>query len=110
METVRDTGSDSSGHGLLCPTCRVDLIMGEREGIEIDYCRKCRGVWLDRAELDKIIERSARDEASSSQTQQPGPAQSLPSQNHDDRGHGSGHGGDHGYRRRHGSFFGRIFD
>ena len=42
-----------------CPVCRVPLAMSERSGIEIDYCPQCRGVWLDRGELDKIIERSA---------------------------------------------------
>ncbi len=41
-----------------CPICQVDLQISERQGIEIDYCPKCRGVWLDRGELDKIIERS----------------------------------------------------
>jgi len=40
-----------------CPICNIDLVMSERQGIEIDYCPKCRGVWLDRGELDKIIER-----------------------------------------------------
>jgi uncharacterized protein len=44
-----------------CPICHVDLLIAERQGIEIDYCPQCRGVWLDRGELDKIIER-ARDE------------------------------------------------
>lgn len=44
-----------------CPSCKVDLVMSERQGIEIDYCPKCRGVWLDRGELDKIIERAADD-------------------------------------------------
>ena len=48
----------SEPQGLLCPTCRVNLTMSERQGIEIDYCPQCRGVWLDRGELDKIIERS----------------------------------------------------
>lgn len=42
-----------------CPIDGSDLVMSERQGIEIDYCPKCRGVWLDRGELDKIIERSA---------------------------------------------------
>lgn len=42
-----------------CPICTEDLKMADRQGIEIDYCPKCRGVWLDRGELDKIIERSA---------------------------------------------------
>jgi len=42
-----------------CPVCgSIDLLMSERSGIEIDYCPQCRGVWLDRGELDKIIERS----------------------------------------------------
>lgn len=41
-----------------CPKCEELLIMSERQGIEIDYCPKCRGVWLDRGELDKIIEKS----------------------------------------------------
>ena len=43
---------------MLCPICNVDLLLAERQGIEIDYCPKCRGVWLDRGELEKIMERS----------------------------------------------------
>lgn len=43
---------------LLCPACMVELSISERQGVEIDYCPKCRGVWLDRGELDKIIDRS----------------------------------------------------
>ncbi len=42
-----------------CPNCDIALTMADRQGIEIDYCPQCRGVWLDRGELDKIIERSA---------------------------------------------------
>lgn len=42
-----------------CPNCDVALTMADRQGIEIDYCPQCRGVWLDRGELDKIIERTA---------------------------------------------------
>ena len=49
-----------------CPNCNETLIMADRQGIEIDYCPACRGVWLDRGELDKIVERSA------AYTQQPG--------------------------------------
>ncbi|MBV7394808.1 zf-TFIIB domain-containing protein [Mameliella sediminis] len=41
-----------------CPVDGSELVIAERTGIEIDYCPKCRGVWLDRGELDKIIERS----------------------------------------------------
>lgn len=42
-----------------CPSCEVTLLMSDKNGIEIDYCPNCRGIWLDRGELDKIIERSA---------------------------------------------------
>jgi Zn-finger nucleic acid-binding protein len=42
-----------------CPVCSVELRMTDRQGVEIDYCPQCRGVWLDRGELDKLIERSA---------------------------------------------------
>ena len=41
-----------------CPVCSVSLVITDRQGIEIDYCPECRGVWLDRGELDKLIERS----------------------------------------------------
>ena len=42
-----------------CPNCNETLVMADRQGVEIDYCPKCRGVWLDKGELDKLIERSA---------------------------------------------------
>lgn len=42
-----------------CPNCNVTLLISNRQEIEIDYCPQCRGIWLDRGELDKIIERSA---------------------------------------------------
>jgi uncharacterized protein len=40
-----------------CPHCNVTLAVAERQGVEIDHCPQCRGVWLDRGELDKIVER-----------------------------------------------------
>ncbi len=43
-----------------CPNCNVNLVLSDRNGIEIDYCPDCRGIWLDRGELDKIIERSSK--------------------------------------------------
>ena len=49
----------NSAVGMPCPVCRVPLAMSDRQGVEIDYCPQCRGVWLDRGELDKIIERQA---------------------------------------------------
>ena len=42
-----------------CPNCNETLVMTDRQGVEVDYCPSCRGVWLDRGELDKIIERTA---------------------------------------------------
>ena len=41
-----------------CPICKVPLVMADKQGIEIDYCPQCRGIWLDRGELEKLIERS----------------------------------------------------
>lgn len=59
-----------------CPRCGSVLTMSERHGIEIDYCPQCRGVWLDRGELDKIIDRAGIGEAS--QPVQPQPVQPQP--------------------------------
>ncbi|MEX2274045.1 MAG: zf-TFIIB domain-containing protein [Actinomycetota bacterium] len=42
-----------------CPQCQVTLMMAERQGVEVDYCPQCRGVWLDRGEIDRIIAGSA---------------------------------------------------
>ena len=63
--------SEAEVAAMACPVCRVPLAMSDRQGIEIDYCPQCRGVWLDRGELDKIIERSV---------QQPAPAAASPPQ------------------------------
>jgi Zn-finger nucleic acid-binding protein len=55
-----------------CPVCKdSQLVISERQKIEIDYCPSCRGVWLDRGELDKLIERSAADQPVSAQQSQP---------------------------------------
>lgn len=117
---MTDTSAVGTGkaNGLSCPVCRVDLVMSERQGIEIDYCPKCRGVWLDRGELDKIIERSGKEEERLRQPQagqNPDPQAYPPRQEprydpryDDNRGHG-GHGG-HGRRSGHNSFLGRLFD
>ena len=43
---------------MLCPKCKINLLVSDRQGVEIDHCPTCRGVWLDRGELDKIVERS----------------------------------------------------
>ena len=58
-----------------CPTDGTVLVMSERSGIEIDYCPTCRGVWLDRGELDKIIDRSLHQSPASPPARQPMPHQ-----------------------------------
>jgi Zn-finger nucleic acid-binding protein len=78
---------------MACPVCRTALTMSERQGIEIDYCPTCRGVWLDRGELDKIVERSAG-------APQPHVA---PAPWSNDRHH-------HGHRKRKKSFLEELFD
>jgi len=96
-----------------CPVCTTQaLVMSERQGIEIDYCPQCRGVWLDRGELDKIIERSAAAAA-------PAPVRAAtppppPEVRHRDTRHlGQQHYGDPhgGYRKKKKeSFLSDIFD
>ena len=55
-----------------CPQCsQSPLVISERQGVEIDYCARCRGVWLDRGELDKLIERSSRMDHPRDRTRHP---------------------------------------
>lgn len=99
-----------------CPVCpETNLVMSERQGIEIDYCPKCRGVWLDRGELDKIIERSTAQEPPAqpvSVQQQAAPYQPPPQQQqqygqYSDKHHGHGHG--YHYKKKK-SFLEELFD
>ena len=86
-----------------CPVCRVPLVMSDRQGIEIDYCPQCRGVWLDRGELDKIVERSGAQGA-------PAPRAAPGYARHGGQEHsGYGHGFGKPHKRRK-SFFQQIFD
>jgi len=94
-----------------CPVCNVDLIMSERQGVEIDYCPQCRGVWLDRGELDKIIERSAGQDPGDHRDRE------RPRDEHGDHedhgkhdGRGYGHGGAGHGKKGKGSFLGQLFD
>lgn len=100
--------------GLLCPACRVSLVMSERSGIEIDYCPQCRGIWLDRGELDKIIERSARENAPApQQPQQQGYAQPnhqpQPHQQPYQQGYDPRYDPHYGHKRKK-SFLEELFD
>ena len=56
-----------------CPNDSATLVMSERAGVEIDYCPECRGVWLDRGELDKILERAESEASRSSAPPAPQP-------------------------------------
>lgn len=89
-----------------CPTDGSDLQMTERQGVEIDYCPKCRGVWLDKGELDKIINKSAQAES------QPVSGQVVnepyyPPQQYAGGKHGSMGYGKHGRKK---GILGELFD
>lgn len=94
-----------------CPVDNVDLVMSERHGIEIDYCPQCRGVWLDRGELDKIIERAAPAEAM--RQPEPPPPPRYDERRPDPRYEGRDYRDDD-YRRKpykkRESFLGELFD
>ncbi len=98
-----------------CPVClQPDLVMSDRQGIEIDYCPQCRGVWLDRGELDKIIERSAAQSPAPPPPPQPGYAQPpayggdrayREHKKYDDDYHGG-----YGHKKKRRGLLGDIFD
>ncbi|HEV7276095.1 MAG TPA: zf-TFIIB domain-containing protein [Devosiaceae bacterium] len=84
-----------------CPVDNAELVMSERQGIEIDYCPTCRGVWLDRGELDKIIERSAAAEAPPPPRDPRREAPRYDDRYSDDR---------RPYKKKRESFLGELFD
>jgi len=91
-----------------CPACpTTTLAMSNREGIEIDYCPKCRGVWLDRGELDKIIERSMSAPSPTREVSEPADPRYSPGsyRKYDDDDYHKQH---HGKRRR--GLLGDLFD
>ena len=98
--------------GMPCPVCTVPLVMSDRQGVEIDYCPQCRGVWLDRGELDKIIERIAAAEMPAQQApapQAPQPPQGgFAPQGYPMPHQGYGHG--YPYKKRRKSFLEELFD
>jgi Zn-finger nucleic acid-binding protein len=107
--------------GLLCPICQITLLIADRQGIEIDYCPQCRGVWLDRGELDKIIERNAVYEGTPSQPPAAAPQgyaqpgyRDYGDDHHRESRHGGGHdgrrgGGFGGHGGQRGGFLGGLF-
>jgi len=101
---VTNTHSPMPHPIMACPNCQIPLVMSDRQGVEIDYCPQCRGVWLDRGELDKIIERSAKDAA-------PATAPAAPVFTPQHRPADYGHT-DYGHRpaKRRKSFLEELFD
>jgi len=91
---------------MLCPIDGTQLVMADRSGVEIDYCPQCRGVWLDRGELDKIIERSAppAPEPRAHQAQDRGYDRDY------DRGDDRGRGDQPYRKKKRGGFLEDIFD
>ena len=88
-----------------CPVCKsANLVMSERQGIEIDYCPECRGVWLDRGELDKIIERST---ATSPDRPPESPPRSHPGHA---RSHDEPHRSGHYKKKKRGGFLADLFE
>lgn len=111
-----------------CPVDDETLVMADRNGIEIDYCPKCRGVWLDRGELDKIIERASAGQAPAQPSvaaapppppppqaagyAQPAPppqGYGRPKYDSDDR-NSDEYYRKHGYHKKRKSLLGEIFD
>ena len=102
--------SETEVAAMACPVCRVPLAMSDRQGIEIDYCPQCRGVWLDRGELDKIVERSAGDAAPAPAARPAAPQQprGYEGDRYPQSGSGYGHGGKPHKRPKH--WLSEIFD
>ena len=100
-----------------CPIDETTLVMSERNGIEIDYCPQCRGVWLDRGELDKIIDRANVGQPPLTQAQQypnPQPRNDGP-QTYDrggsERGYGQQAGyGQQPYKKKRENWLSELFD
>jgi Zn-finger nucleic acid-binding protein len=92
--------------GMACPICKTGLALSNRADIEIDYCPTCRGVWLDRGELDKILERSAVSQPAP----QPARQDTRPEARHEarHRGYDDDDRYRHGYRKK--SFLSELFD
>lgn len=92
-----------------CPVCKdVKLVVSDRQGVEIDYCPECRGVWLDRGELDKIIERSGQPYTSPSRDDYRKKDEYRERDDYRDRQYS---GDDHYYKKKKkGGFLDDIFD
>ena len=95
-----------------CPIDGTALQMADRQGIEIDYCPTCRGVWLDRGELDKIIERSAAQVPMPPGSPPPPGGYTAPPEPYRryDDDDDSRYDRDYDRKKKRGSFLGDLFD
>ena len=92
-----------------CPVCdHVDLQMTERRGVEIDYCPSCRGVWLDRGELDEIIARAASQPSASQRHAYAEDHHEAPRGHDDEYRHHDGHGVEKSRPKKKGGLLGDI--
>lgn len=92
-----------------CPVCtNVHLVMSDRQGVEIDYCPTCRGVWLDRGELDKIIEKSASSSNSYTSNSHAQPKYENTQKEHFNKYNNHENNGYH--KKKKESFFSELFD
>lgn len=96
-----------------CPICKdVDLLMTERSGVEIDYCPQCRGIWLDRGELDKLLEKAEQSAlaGNAAPTGQPVTGYSHGETHHHKSHHGHGNHGYSTHQTRRRSWLGNLLD
>jgi len=94
-----------------CPIDDAQLVMTERAGIEIDYCPQCRGVWLDRGEIDKIVERSIVNQPFQAEPTDYRSNGNRPREGDHGSSHGQGHGGySDGRKRKRQGWLGELFD
>lgn len=97
---------------MLCPVCKnTQLVMTERKSIEIDYCPDCRGVWLDRGELDKIIEKSSEEMTTPATIQRASSSSNARhNERHDSRREYDDRDRDYNYRQKKKNFWMELFD
>ncbi|MBY0309740.1 zf-TFIIB domain-containing protein [Patescibacteria group bacterium] len=91
-----------------CPNDNTQLLLSERQGVEIDYCPQCRGVWLDRGELDKLIEKTSAQQPAQEQVRNP--QSNTTNGRQYDRDDDDDNNYNRGGTQKHKSMLGELFD
>ena len=109
--------SDTPTTTLVCPKCQGAMRSYERNGVTIDQCQECRGIFLDRGELERLIDTEEQRYGAAPQFADPSSYRDDPRYepgydqgHHGDSKHGSKHGSQYGGKRRRGGFLGELFD